>query len=365
MRNAVFTYEEAVEKIDAIEGKPTVVEAQWDGDTQGWFLCMFVTVEKGILKKTVASHYLGTISLGNDIRLFQGIVPPYPEAKVAQEIGEKLKEKYGLEFFFPSPDKPDDDCPRWSQRHLAINCEDCNKLIIPTDSPYLPKEVCFNCHLVRERNQRIIDEEPHDDGVNMYLHKNGEFKRLGYCSNFESFKIAPFIKDKVEAIHEKVSIEIVTISQPEIEKLIQDLEIEIDKQLLEYEKPEIDKRISRFVTIQKVSYKGKEFELADRFNSHHENLRGLIVSFDIAKKAFAENLEYKIYFKKGITYRDDSVLRFINYSGKVQLEQVYEKFNGIISSKEVDGTLNKLVKIDCLKLKYDEVEVTEIGKNIL
>ncbi|MEM6297775.1 MAG: hypothetical protein AAF740_03700, partial [Bacteroidota bacterium] len=90
---------------------------------------------------------------GGDIRLFQGTVPPYPESKVAQRIGEKLEEKYGLEFFFPSPYDPDNDCPRWTEKHRAVNCEDCNKLIIPTDSPYLPKEICYNCHLKREQTK--------------------------------------------------------------------------------------------------------------------------------------------------------------------------------------------------------------------
>ena len=112
MKTTTVTYEEAVKKIDSVGGKPIVVEAQWEGDTQGWFLCMFVIVESGILKK-MESHYLGTISLGGDIRVFRGIVPPFPESKIAREIGEKLVKKYKVEFFFPSPDKPDDDCPRW------------------------------------------------------------------------------------------------------------------------------------------------------------------------------------------------------------------------------------------------------------
>ena len=367
MKNIEFTYKEAVKKIDSIGGKPIVVEAQWDGDTQGWFLCMFVIVKKGIFKKTESSHYLGTISLGGDIRLFQGTVPPYPESRVAQEIGKKLKEKYGLEFFFPSPNNPDDDCPRWTERHKAINCEDCNKLIIPTDSQYLPKEICYNCHLVRERDERIINEKPYDDGVNMYLYKNGKFQSLGYCSNFESFKIAPFVKEKVETISNEEGIKIVTLLQDDIKKLIQDLEIEIDGQILEYEEPKIEKRMSKFVTTQKVNYKEKEFELMNRFNSHHENLRGLISSFNTAKKAYSEQFEYKIYFKNGITHRDDSILRFVNYTGKgkMEFEKIYEKYSGVISSKEVFTSMQKLEKIGCMKLAKDEAEVTEIGKNIV
>ena len=366
MKNSEFTYEEAVKKIDSIGGKPIVVEAQWEGDTQGWFLCMFIIIKKGIFKK-IESHYLGTIYFGGDIRIFQGTVPPYPESTIAQEIGKKLIAKYDIEFFFPSPDNPDDDCPRWTERDKAINCEDCNKLIIPTESQYLPKEICYNCHLVRERNQKIINEEPYDDGVYMYLYKNEEFQSLGYCSKFESFKIAPFVIEKVGTFEIGKGIKIVTLSQTEIAKLIQDLEVEIDKQILEYEEPKIEKRMSKFVTVKKVQYKEKEFQLMNRFNSYHEKLIGLISSFNTAKKAYSENFEYKIYFKDGITHRDDSVLRFVNYSGngKLDFNRIHEKFKGIISVEEVNTTMQKLERIGCFILKENVAEVTEIGKNIV
>lgn len=151
MRNTQFTYQDAIDKIESLKGKPIAIEAQWDGDTQGWFLMLFVVIKKGFYKfQKTTVHHLGNISKGGDIRIFQGKVPPYPEAILAIEIGEKLKKKYQLEFFFPSPIHPDDDCPRWTEKDKAIHCADCNKLIIPTDSPYLPKDICYNCHLVHE-----------------------------------------------------------------------------------------------------------------------------------------------------------------------------------------------------------------------
>ncbi|RFP64291.1 hypothetical protein D0N36_14620 [Hymenobacter lapidiphilus] len=60
-----------------VGGTPRVLEALWDGDTQGWYLCVSVYVEKSVwpLKKTVC-HALGTVVLGTDIRLFNGHVPP-------------------------------------------------------------------------------------------------------------------------------------------------------------------------------------------------------------------------------------------------------------------------------------------------
>lgn len=155
MEKTSFSYEQAIEKIERLNQKPIVVEIHWDGDTQGWFIMMFVITETGfwIFKKRHL-HHLGNISGGDgDIRLFNGQVPPWPEAKNAQNIAKQLKDKFDLEIYFPSPNEPDDDCPRWWEQDKAINCADCNKLIIPTTSQYLPKDVCYNCHLKRERKE--------------------------------------------------------------------------------------------------------------------------------------------------------------------------------------------------------------------
>jgi len=147
----ITTFDILDSEIKKIVGKPIVLEALWDGDTEGWFLLFNLYTETGkfFWKQTHVTN-LGIITFGGDIRLFNGEVPEWPEAELAKKFGRSAAEKYGLTFYFPSDREPDDDCPRWTQRHLAIKCLDCEKLIIPTDSPYLPKDICYNCHLKRE-----------------------------------------------------------------------------------------------------------------------------------------------------------------------------------------------------------------------
>ena len=140
----ITSFEILDSEIKKVPGRPTVLEALWDGDTQGWFLLINLYTETG------TSQHLGILSFGGDIRLFNGEVPSWPEAELAKEWGQKAAKKYGLTFYFPSDSEPDDNCPSWTQRHLAINCADCNKLIIPTDSEYLPRDICYNCHLKRK-----------------------------------------------------------------------------------------------------------------------------------------------------------------------------------------------------------------------
>jgi hypothetical protein len=161
MDRTPFTYEVAEQKMRQIGGRPIAVEILWSGDTQGWFLMMYAVVESGFFFwKKSGSYHLGNISNGEgDIRLFSGGVPPWPEAVKANGIAERLREKFGLEIYFPSPNEPDEDCPKWSERGLGINCADCRKLIIPSSSPYLPKDICYPCHLKRERAAKAAKTE--------------------------------------------------------------------------------------------------------------------------------------------------------------------------------------------------------------
>lgn len=362
----ITTFEILDKEIEKLGGKPIVLEALWDGDTQGWFLRLYVYTQTGIFFNTKTTrHSLGHITLGGDIRVFSG--GQWTEAILAKEFGEKAIKKYNLEFYFPSDKEPDDDCPKWTDRHLAIKCEDCNKLIIPTDSPYLPKDVCYNCHLRREHNERIKQEEPCDDGVTMYLSKNEEYESIGYCTHFKDFTIAPFINDKVQIRLTEKSISEVILDNTDIIELNEQLEKVLKEKLVNYKKPDIDSKMKRFVQTHKVEYSGIEYELAGRFNIEHEEISKLIYSIKTTQKAISENYIYKIYFKKGISYRDDTVLRFINYvcKGSTDIQAVNNNYKGILTESEVLQTLKKLEQLNCLKIDNEKISITRTGKNIV
>jgi hypothetical protein len=369
MQNTKFTYEDAVSKIEQKRGTPIAVEAQWDGDTEGWFLMMLavVKIKNGIWKSSkIETYHLGNISLGSDIRVFNGTVPPYPEATLATEIGNKLSAKYKLEFFFPSPLNPDDDCPRWTQKDVAINCADCEKLIIPTDSPYLPKDICYNCHLTREQNERVKTKKPNDDGVNLFLYKENEFRKLGYASKFESFPISNFIDFQLTTKAPK-SIEVIKIKNEKVKSIAHKLEVSIENELESYEPPEIDEPKSKFAAIKKVTFKNEEYQLMQRFNSHHQNISRLISSYNQTLTAVKEGYEYHIYFKNGFTYRDDSFLRFVNFvkEGSAKKDDIISNYNRILTESEVLETIEELNKVKCLDLSNNTVSITQLGKNIL
>ena len=100
--------EELTAKVKALPQRPAAIEAVWDGDSEGWMVdLMAVTIEPR------AEYRLATVQHGTDIRLFNGEVPPWPEAQEASVIGRGLAERFGVPFHFASPDEPDCFAPRW------------------------------------------------------------------------------------------------------------------------------------------------------------------------------------------------------------------------------------------------------------
>lgn len=362
----ITSFEILDEKIQKVSGKPTVLEALWDGDTQGWFLCLYLYSESGTIEKPATSrHYLGEITLGTDIRVFSG--GAWTEAYLAKELGEKAIEKYNLIFYFPSSDHPDDDCPAWTERYRAINCLDCNKLIIPTTSEFLPKDICYHCHLERERKKQIKDDVPFDDGVNFYFSKEGNYKRISYCSFFESFTIAPFVGEKIIGKLKNNCINEITLTAQDILELMNNMTVVLDKKLTNYSRPDTNHPHFKRLRITSLEYKGKEYELADRFHNDHDEIRNLIYEVKLCQQAINEKYEYKFYIKRGDSHRDDNFLRYIHYTcnGTTNIPDITYHYNDILNDIEVKNTLNKLFALECINIEDEIISVTQLGKNII
>jgi hypothetical protein len=285
----------------------------------------------------------------------------------AEKITKAYTEKYDIQLYFPSPDKWSRDCPNYWESKTSPKCEDCKTPIIPTKSIYLPKEVCYPCHLEREQNKRITNEEQYDDGVKMYLSKNDKYENIGYCSYFKDFTIASFINDKVQKQFNENVINVVTLHKSDILELNEDLEKALNKKLAVYEKPVIREAEKNFIRTHKVEYNGIEYELSSRLNNDHYEISNLISALKTNQKALQNDYVYEIYFKKGFTHRDDSVLRFVNYvcKGSSSIEKIMEKYKDVMSKTEISTTINKLIKIGCLVIHGNFVTVTTAGKNIV
>ena len=148
-----MSHEQILVEVDSLKSTPIVFEALWDGDSTGWFVCF------AAITADLQTHPLGVVSDGGDIRLFNGQVPPWPEAAAAKQLGNELAERFGAEFYFPSPDHPEDDCPSWNERSQGYPCRRCGILLLQRH-PCPWRGICYHCHLDEEREKREAEWTP-------------------------------------------------------------------------------------------------------------------------------------------------------------------------------------------------------------
>ena len=180
--------EQILAAVDALPAPPIAIEALWDGDPEGWFIRFHA------ITADAHTHPLGVVSHGGDIRLFQGQVPPWPEASVAQHLGDELAARFGVVFYFPSPLHPEDACPSWQERHHGYPCRRGGILLVQRD-PCPWRGVCYHCHLAEEWEQREATWMPEDRaGSRCYLcgqpahtHLNGRPACASCCNKYEVY----------------------------------------------------------------------------------------------------------------------------------------------------------------------------------
>jgi len=345
-------------EIKKIDGKPTVLEALWDGDTDGWFLMLslYYTTDNLFGKEEKAID-LGIVSFGGDIRLFNGQVPLWPEAELAKQLGAEAAEKYELTFYFPSDKYPDSDCPPWPKRHLGIHCTDCGKLIIPTNSPYLPKDICYHCHLEREHNLKLKKDTPEEDKIKMFLFKNGVYEGAAWLQELVD-------NIKLEGNNE---IKTVTVGLPDILEIRESVRIQIETLLSSYRVSDLVGEKRKFGLFESIFFEGRTYELETRFNHDHQQISSLAYRYSSTSKAISEGWVYKVIFSTRITYRDDSILRFIYFvsRGETETSTIIERYKKAVQADEILKTIMKLEKMGLVTIKGDIVTTTETGGHIL
>jgi hypothetical protein len=123
----------ALEKVDE---RPVAIEALWDGDTSGWFLRLSAVMPKNARGDLhFRLFHLGDFQSQDDVTL-------------VRFLGEAIAGRYGVPFFFPSPDKEEDDCPHWWQQDQAVHCATCNVMLM---SAFRGSGLCYRCFLDAER----------------------------------------------------------------------------------------------------------------------------------------------------------------------------------------------------------------------
>jgi hypothetical protein len=108
------TTEQIIAEATAITAPVAAIEALWNGDTQGWYVCLVAIVRRPSRHNDRFDEVpLTVLRNGGDIRLFNGQAPPWDESEQATEQGRAVAQRLGVPFHFTSADTPDIDLPRW------------------------------------------------------------------------------------------------------------------------------------------------------------------------------------------------------------------------------------------------------------
>lgn len=155
------TRDDLLRKAGEAPAPPVAIEAFWDGDTAGWFVVLVVIYLDGSAQGR--QHRDLDLAVmrgeGGDLRIFDGEVPPWPEAVRAKVAGEDLAARLGIPFFFASPEHPEDECPRWWEQSQSYPCRRCGIALLQRDRcPW--RGACYHCHLAEKEEKREAQRSP-------------------------------------------------------------------------------------------------------------------------------------------------------------------------------------------------------------
>lgn len=358
-----------IDKVEEAQktGVPVAIQALWDGDTQGWCIYMEVIIDTKNRFSKYSIFHLCTMRFASDLRIFNGQPTPWEETIVAKKIGNYISEQYNIPFWFPASEAPDDDCPSWLQRDKGINCADCNKLIIPTDSPYLPKDICYSCHRERESKEEFSNDTPTNDELTIYTIKSDSDK-----NDFNSYQGWMMMQGKgdiyamIDTILDEKNIKIEEVEsysffEKDLKKLITLYEKQIENYFEEYyedlrEEFEDDDE-EEFI---EFVHNGKTYFI------HHFFDHDVISDTDTIKSLQSiidENQYLYLFFSRNKTKQLDTIMGFMKGEKNTTLQKITdyyskaenEKYRIALSKEQINKNIQRLIERKYISLDENEV----------
>jgi len=351
-----------LQQIHGAGSPPVAFQALWDGDTNGWLLRIEM-VQRG--RDGHWATCVAGLRFGGDIRLFNGQVPPWPEAVVGKQLGEALAQRFHVPFYFPSPDHPDDSCPNWWLRDRAVVCADCKKRIIPSDSPYLPKDVCYHCHLAREHKKDVRKDGPESpNGVTVLVGKDGAHKRMMYSTEGNRLFLVKHVFNTPEKETEAREKRQFAIEGDALAAVADQIAAEVEP-MIEQFKPDPKWAKFRSDAVRKIEYGGRTLEL-NMFDSDAEEIISRLDALRIVRDALESRSRVWFVFRHGMTKRADHLLRILaRQETPTSIQQMVDRCQDLLDESEIRAAIQKLEELGHVRISADEVTITETGRAIL
>lgn len=354
----LYSYVDLDEQVIAAGGVPKVLEALWNGNAHDWrlYLNLYIQYQNGPLEK----HYLGDIMLPPDFWVPEGETSPWPETFLAKEWGKMAVQQYGLEFYFPSPDYPESNCPAWTERQLGIPCADCGKLIMPQTSEHVSKEICYHCSLKRKNKEALQSDEPLYNVAHLIKIANGTPESL-FPGHFNEFKelFPPLLEDMDTTAWENTD-----------NWTAADLPLPAVLKWKEQHSQDIRDELQPFQTYKEPSvqleFEGTNYYFDDAELESYDRLYYVIIGYNIIAEALEETSTFRLCFGRNITYREDAFMHFVRNAGEgpISIAAVIDHYKDMLSPEETTAILQQLSQKGALLIQNDHISVTQIGSFI-
>lgn len=155
---APSTLHSLLANLQTTAARPVAVEADWDGDSDGWFVRLKVAIIDAQGRDVrIVRHIDRELAAKNPDHATQR----WPEAVAAAAAGEELAAALGVPFYFPSPRYPELDCPDWWHRDEGSPCSLCGVPLLRVGGALAPL-LCSGCVVdlhIQERQARWTPEQ--------------------------------------------------------------------------------------------------------------------------------------------------------------------------------------------------------------
>ncbi|NML37284.1 hypothetical protein HHL17_08740 [Chitinophaga sp. G-6-1-13] len=355
---SLSTYDDLCTKIAAAGGKPLALEAVWDGDTEGWHLCLTLYTRAG--RETFYEHFLGSVEPDTNFRIPDEESLRSVEAFLVNQWGQMAAVQYGLEFYFPSPDEYTDDCPRWPQRHLGVSCADCGKLMLK-EMAARHKGVCFHCDMNRESNRKLKTNAPGSRHGIFASVKDDNISSIVRCTNGKGLSIVEGLEMDTSTWKSPSSaiVEIV-ITEEDILRWKEILHGKIKIELSTAKSSLSQVQEQRF---SQLKFEGQTYYFGKWDTLDYASVTFLMGEYEPITAALAQKAVFKIFYFHDLSAREDSFMRSIHFGfkGQAATTLLINKFKKILTPEEVITTLKQMEERGLLNRQGDQLTLTTLS----
>lgn len=268
-----------------------------------------------------------------------------------------------VDFYFPSPNGWDNDCPNYCEKNKHLICNDCGKPIKPKNSDFLPDEVCYSCHLVRKRNEKLVNDTLTDGerGVVSILVQKGKQIKKGYTSSRENSIEYRFLRDEAKTAFDQYPMMEIVFDRETMLRYKAYLKEEIYRQLDGLNTPEKRKRVDVSFFRKKwktVEFDSNEYEL-EIYRFHNQVYR-LIQTYNTVN--FKSDY-YRLIFCNGLRLREELILRKLYFTCEHKtVKCILDQNEWPLGVKETYKSLANLQKYGLVEVENDQILILEKGE---